>query len=759
MTTNKRAAATAMLAGGVIAMMYILPGYGRLLAASLPSAATTNAHDGPAFAVPLYTGTIYPAPREVKYLDEFVPLARVGIVPGQGVAREGGPVAVLRERLERYGAVCQVVAACQGDYDAFICVGEGAIAASLCPGTPPNKPEGYLIAPAKKDGKPVVALKGNDKLGMLWAVTAFNQLVTKQAGRPVARLVRVVDYPDVAGKRSYLAGNDGPALDNTWFAVNCLRPNIVVYRMARQMFGSSHGTWRKDTQTYAKEWKAKIEGIAVTLNPLGIEWYDCILPNFCTDEKDPVKNLQIRSKSDEDFRILLDLAMYCAERGGNFGLLYDDFRFPIHPDDKRDFGSAREADVYFLAKLYNAVRAKHTNFKLLFCPPFYWGPTSPADGWYGEPREDYLKAVGALPAGIEIYWTGPAVRSAEEKPELTRWFTDLTRRKPVFWENTFGILHGDQITHYSTDPVIVWPTWYYDTFFDDLTFYTINNGGFLLNMALNDYLWNRKAYDPAASIAEADKKIVGATAYPKLVEFCAQLAWFDPYGSKPNSAAARNLEEVKKRTAELVEAGKALDAVLPKGAEKWIGYRDGSVGRVNYLKRLLALPNLKELAEADDQIKALALKETQADPASAIVLTPGSFTLKRPARVYGWGKAEGRFVCWINGKKTDGYDKMSVVFMSPGGQAPVTDYELTLCALNHNRQPPCRIKITLNGKVVFEGENPFQPEAWTRHTFKVPAAFFTSQENTFMIANLEDSSNLEGAPWFMFNYAVLRPMK
>ena len=33
-------------------------------------------------------------------------------------------------------------------------------------------------------------LKGKDKLGLLWAIQSFNQLVTRKAGRPTAALKR-----------------------------------------------------------------------------------------------------------------------------------------------------------------------------------------------------------------------------------------------------------------------------------------------------------------------------------------------------------------------------------------------------------------------------------------------------------------------------------------------------------------------------------------------------------------------------------------
>jgi hypothetical protein len=719
---------------------------------ALPAPLGTDAR-----AVPYYTGRVYPTPQFAEYRDAWIPLDNAVIVPGKGIAPDDARIALLRERIARYGGAVRPASAADAPGSALILVGETGLHADLLKGrTVPEKPEGYLLHAAAKDGKAIVFLKGRDAQGLLWAVTAFNQLVTAADGRAAARAATILDFPDAPGKRAYTSMNDNDAMDSTWFAIHNLRPNVVIYRMGRQMFGKSGGTWRQDSRTHGAAWRAKIDKAGALLTPLGIEWYDCILPNFSTDEKDPAKNRQIRSKSDEDFEILRDLALYCAERGGNFGLLYDDFRFPIHPDDARDFGSAREADIYFINKLYSAVAAKHPNFKLLFCPPFYWGPASDPGAAYGESREEYLSAIGKrLPQAVEIYWSGPRVKSGVITPQDLQWFTDLTGRKPVIWQNVPGTYHGSVYYVYPTDALTAWHDWYFDGFFDRIAFYAFNSSDEYTHMTLFDAMWNRKAYDPAASGAEAARKLVGPDAYPALVEGFKRLEAMDEYGwFTPTALAARNVEDVRRKTGELLTWFESAPAPLKAPwthLGMFVGYRKA------YLNNLLKNPQLLELTAADERVRALAARETgvSTNAGNLLILTPNDFRAGREPTYYGWKGAERRHVSWINGADSKA-PVMEASFQLP---YPLTgDSELLIAGLDHNASPPCRIRILMNGSTVFEGPNPFAPDRWSTHSFRVRGAFLRDGvANTLRIENVEPSDSMSGAPWFMLSYAVLRP--
>lgn len=138
--------------------------------------------------IPYFTGTVYPTPQQAQYRDEFVPLERVGLLLGKDVAPEDARVTVLVERLKRHGAQPQMVASADDRSETLILVGEtGAHEALLGKLAVPDKREGYLLHCARSGTQNVVFLKGRDFHGLLWAITSFNQLVTTQDERPVAR--------------------------------------------------------------------------------------------------------------------------------------------------------------------------------------------------------------------------------------------------------------------------------------------------------------------------------------------------------------------------------------------------------------------------------------------------------------------------------------------------------------------------------------------------------------------------------------------
>jgi len=707
---------------------------------------------GPSYEVPFYTGSIFPTPKEAQYFDELVPLSRVGVVLGEGIAKDDPRLTFLFERILRFGGDFEILRTASGEFDSFIMVGDTSDTETLCPRNAPQQPEGYLLFPSEKDGVPVIVLKGSDSLGILWAITAFNQLVGKQNGRAVVRKAMVFDYPDAPGRRAYTAMGESDTPERAWFAVNVLRANVVIYRMMRHPEGRAGIGWRElDRIMQMKNWRARIQKIGALLNPLGIEWYDSMLPITGNPKT------TIRSKSEDDFQTVLTVATLLAEAGGNLCLLYDDARFPLSQEDQEHFGSAREADVYFLNKVYATVRAKYPNFKMLFCPPFYWGPLSDASAAYGEPRDEYLAAIGKrLPKAIDIYWTGPRVKSNRVTPEHLNWITGLIQRKPAYWQNTCGAYHGDLFYVYPTDALAAWKEWYCDGFFDQLAFHTYNGDDAYTSMTLCDVMWNRNAYDPADSSVEAGKKLVGTDAYPKLVEVCEALETLDTYGwFTPTARAARNVETVRKATQELDRIFETAPAPLKSPwlpLSTYVGYRN------RYLERLLDNPQLKELTEVDDLVRKLAAKETGITPKQAkLILTPNDFSAGRLPRHYAWKGTERRYVLWINGAKSKA-PSMSATFQLP---YPLTgDSELVIAGLNHNAEPPCRIRILVNGNTVFEDANPFAQDRWTTHTFRVRGAFLRDGVvNTLEIVNIEDSNVMTGPPWFMINYVVLRPAK
>lgn len=701
-------------------------------------------------AVPYYTGTVYPKPQQAEYRDEFLPLANVGLLLGREVAPEDPRVAVLVERLRRNGAQPHVVASAEDRSETLILVGEtGAHEGLLGKLVVPDKAEGYLLHCAKNGTQNVVFLKGRDFHGLLWGITSFNQLITVQDGLPVLHAASIQDYPEFPGARGFTPFKDDDQASAAWFGVNVLRANAVIYRQLRKP-----ADWRLPLrdETQFNAWKARIQKIGAQLTPLKIAWYDSILPFSGVRVED-----QIRSKSEEDFQLVVKAGLALAEAGGSLCLLYDDYRFFIHPDDVRDFGSAREADVYFVNKVYAAISAKYPNFRMLFCPPFYWGAGGPDDTTtYGESRDAYLTAIGQqFPKAIDIYWSGPRVKSNRVTEEELSWFADKVRRKPVYWQNTCGTYHGSPYYAYPGEPMKAWREWYDDAFLRGISLYAYNGEDPYINLTLFDSLWNRRAYDPAASGELAAKKLAGPENYNKLDEAFKALAVMDNYGwFQPSALAARNVDLVRQQTEKLTSLYAAAPPALKS---RWlmlgtfVGYRQKN------FEALLKNPNLKEATEVDARVQERALQETETDAKASVVLTPNHFAAGRPAQFYSWREVPRRHVIWINGAESKA-PSLQATFQL--GYRLSGDSELIIAGLDDNAPAKCRIRIQMNGSTVFEGENPFAPDRWSTHRFSVKGAMLRDGvPNTLRIENLEASDNMTGAPWFMLSYAVLRPAK
>jgi len=89
---------------------------------------------------------------------------------------------------------------------------------------------------------------------------------------------------------------------------------------------------------------------------------------------------------------------------------------------------------------------------------------------------------------------------------------------------------------------------------------------------------------------------------------------------------------------------------------------------------------------------------------------------------------------------------------------PVTnDWDLVVCGQDDDSPNPCRIRLTLNERVIFAGANPLKKGTWSQHTFPVKASYLNGGNNKIVIENLANSDSETSAPWFLLNYAVLRP--
>ncbi len=86
---------------------------------------------------------------------------------------------------------------------------------------------------------------------------------------------------------------------------------------------------------------------------------------------------------------------------------------------------------------------------------------------------------------------------------------------------------------------------------------------------------------------------------------------------------------------------------------------------------------------------------------------------------------------------------------------PSDDLYLYLRAREDDATAACHIAIELNDVRIYDGPSGFPSDAWTIHTFPVPASAFRTGTNTLRIRNRETAGNLGMPPWFMVSRAAI----
>ena len=292
--------------------------------------------------MPFYTGAVLPTPQQVTYRNEYFSLRSTGLLLGKEIEPGSPLVKRLRARVERYGGKVRLVESVAAQVDTVIMFGDAPGAKALLgEQVVPKREQGYLMVCTAAAGRKVIVLQGHDRLGLLWAVSSFSQLVSVRGGECVVRSADIVDYP-VASNRGFIAGNWVDAVAYcVAFKIN--KPVFQTALMDRTLPSRKerYEAWR---QPLSEATRADLKAYAAGLTPLGIEWYAGHNP-IAAEKK-------IQSGDEGDFQVLLGWACALEELGGHLCIKYDDHRFPISPEDMAQFGSAREADVHLLLRLH-----------------------------------------------------------------------------------------------------------------------------------------------------------------------------------------------------------------------------------------------------------------------------------------------------------------------------------------------------------------------------------------------------------------------
>lgn len=103
--------------------------------------------------------------------------------------------------------------------------------------------------------------------------------------------------------------------------------------------------------------------------------------------------------------------------------------------------------------------------------------------------------------------------------------------------------------------------------------------------------------------------------------------------------------------------------------------------------------------------------------------------------------------------QSTGLGDMHAEFALP--EVPSGTWALGVEGLDNDVGPACPIEIRLNGKVVFEGANPFWRERWDWWKFFIPQGTLRSGTNELRISNRSIEGRPGHPPWFMVGRAMI----
>lgn len=135
--------------------------------------------------------------------------------------------------------------------------------------------------------------------------------------------------------------------------------------------------------------------------------------------------LSMRYSSPGDMDALVAKLASVADLGVNaFGLLLDDIPVDLqHAEDRAAFADLAEAHATIIRTLVDRLGP---GAQLAVCPAVYWGRGDEAF---------IARLGGAIPGGVDLFWTGRAICSPTLDLEDARRFETAVGRRPLYWDN------------------------------------------------------------------------------------------------------------------------------------------------------------------------------------------------------------------------------------------------------------------------------------------------------------------------------------
>ena len=680
----------------------------------------------------------FPNPQSATYGEGKVSLAKVEVVTGSSFAkatedkREDPIVRLLKKKLARFGSKFEK--------------GGTKIEIEISPNAPVDKPQGYELriegeerqhgqlkttnescpTLSKLSSKSIngrVSIKARDRLGATWGVVSLLQCVERRdekdgcdgsdEGRPSVRECAIRDWPRMARR----------GMMNYW------KPEHVEYALFNKM--SSNTFIMGLDYTLLPLDKERFRLFAKRMRDFGIETY------FVT--RDIAMRPNLPFSSPRTWKLHLKWAKFYASIGAGNSFQLDDFRFPLHPRDTEKYGTGANMDAKYMTRLYREVKAEYPDHFMQFCPPFYFGP----DGglrpdWYPEPRDAYLKTLGeSLDPEIDVYWTGPRVKTHAMVPSKATWYSNFIGRKPTIYHNGDGI--GKHLYfQYGADPC-GYKESHDPNIFDYLAgiHHKISHYYETPHVcACMDWCWNPDAHDSRESVKRAVEQHEGPGVFEIIEKALPALVSFDTYTySTPRPQLLdEDLGDMERR---LLEVDVAWDKVRATAKNKGEFVRGFGIA-LGWKRRLVQLRREKpewlvKEYEAAKSNTVFAVKETGFDESKGDEFLPAEIL------------CGGRFLPGVRDSK---YSPRDIKMLEPGDEVsgkfscrmfpPEKPIRMIVVGMTYERPKESNMTISettveVNGNVVWRGEM-FKDHYYLPFEIEIPTVA-VRRENTFKIRN------------------------
>ena len=668
-----------------------------------------------ALRLPVWTGAkAFPEAQKAEYTEKFAALSAVG-VKLEGVKESDARVKLLLRKLQARG----IDAAVGGS-------GEYSVTLALDPKAKVERKEGYTLEIGEKGAM----VRTRDLQGVLWGVVSFIQCMDNN--EKAVRICSIEDWPSTEW-RGYLSTSHWC---NTTEYTIFSKLNYAVMQRHPLLTGDLSPLNVYQCESLSREFREFGLRLCygITNHTMGLGWAYCWKG---------YRSMQI------------ELCSMFAAMGAGVYYPNDDSRYSTeHKDDIATGLKPSDYDAKHVLAVFEAVKAKYPEFRMIYCPPFYWGPDSAAP--YPDDREKYLKSMRIFPSDIDIFWTGGQVKGYIKTKKQVEWFTGLTGHKPTIGQNGTG---PHNLLSYIVDEMD-WNGWHYPGFFENDINGFLKNSGLPVSgphlSTLADCLWNPKAYDMRRSVERSVGQLGGEKMYSILLPGLAGLAANDKYryGQVNADILQEDIDEVRRRYEVASNCwAKAVEYYPP--IRMYGRYGAGVDFAAKVLKGALNPPNFfAKYAKYIGPARELAERETKFDKSKGDRLyLPTDMSGPLNAYYSHYTLKEARFIKCIRGR--DSAVSSTELKFECDPFPPAGDYELVISAMDDEGEGSNPMEISVNGQVFFSGDPGFPEREYACRKFVIPAKLM-QRGNTLKIRNLAPGFNMNGPPYFAISYVLIR---